>query len=89
MYELYNLLSFMSVNVLFFGATAEITGSRRVEVLVPEPTMADVVFEQVLGEFPALRGHKLLFSVNQEYAPANRIVNDGDELAVFTAVSGG
>jgi molybdopterin synthase catalytic subunit len=42
--------------------------------------------------FPALRqrfGRSLLFALNQEYAPVDRPVNEGDELAVFPPVSGG
>lgn len=48
-------------------------------------------FEQVLEKFPDLRrfGRSLLLAVNQEYAPADREVQDGDELAVFPPVSGG
>jgi molybdopterin synthase catalytic subunit len=34
-------------------------------------------------------GRSLLFAVNQEYAPSDREVRDGDELALFPPVSGG
>jgi molybdopterin synthase catalytic subunit len=45
----------------------------------------------VLKKFPDLDrfGRSLLFAVNQEYARADREVQDGDELAVFPPVSGG
>jgi molybdopterin converting factor small subunit len=33
--------------------------------------------------------HQLLFAVNQEYASGDEPLKNGDELAVFTAVSGG
>ena len=50
---------------------------------------AAAVFEKVLEKFPGLSSHRLLFSVNQEYVSSDTKIRDGDELAVFTAVSGG
>ena len=53
--------------------------------------MQRAAFEQVLAKFPALQrfGRSLLFAINEEYAPADREVRAGDELAVFPPVSGG
>jgi len=79
----------MKVNVLFFGATADVVGKRSLDVPVEDGTPAGAVFDQVLSDFPQLKGHKLLYSVNQEYGAGGKIVGDGDELAIFTAVSGG
>jgi sulfur-carrier protein len=79
----------MKVDVLFFGATADAVGKRRIEMQIDTAATASAVFERVLDEFPGLRGRKLLFSVNQEYAPGEKMVENGDELAIFTAVSGG
>jgi molybdopterin converting factor small subunit len=50
---------------------------------------ADDAFAQVVSAYPQLRSHKLLFAVNEEYIDGDHVVNTGDELAVFTAVSGG
>src|SRR5688572_24601543 len=77
----------MKVNVLFFGATADAVGKRRLVITVAEDSPAQAVFDQVMEEYPGLKSHKLLFSVNQEYARGEALVRDGDELAVFTAVS--
>ena len=79
----------MPVKVLFFGAAADLAGKRlqEIEVAVAEP--ANVIFERILNEHTRLAGHKLHFSVNQQFASGNEIVRDGDELAIFTAVSGG
>jgi molybdopterin converting factor small subunit len=79
----------MKVSVLFFGATADEAGTREVEIDFIENTKADEVFGEIVNRFPRLANHKLLFAVNQEYANGDEIVRDGDELAVFTAVSGG
>ncbi len=82
----------MKVRVLFFGATADAVGEREVEFELDEKPKANQAFEKVLGEFPQLKkdfGKSLLFSVNEEYANGNENINEGDELGIFTAVSGG
>ena len=79
----------MKVNVLFFGATAELVGSRKVETSVPDTALAADVIEQLHAEYPNLRGRNLLFALNEKYTPENTPLNDGDELAIFTPVSGG
>jgi molybdopterin synthase catalytic subunit len=81
----------MRVKILFFGAARDAVGQGEVEFdLAGTPTAASA-FAQVLEGFPDLRrfGRSLLFAVNQEYAAADREVNEGDELAVFPPVSGG
>jgi molybdopterin synthase catalytic subunit len=81
----------MKVKILFFGGARDAVGHGEVEFeLTGDPT-ASSAFAQVLEKFPDLRrfGRSLLFAVNQEYAPADREVKDGDELAVFPPVSGG
>jgi molybdopterin converting factor small subunit len=79
----------MKVSVLFFGATADETGAREVKIDFTENTKANDAFTEIVNKYPRLANHKLLFAVNQEYAKGDEIVRDGDELAVFTAVSGG
>jgi molybdopterin converting factor small subunit len=79
----------MKVKVLFFGATADAAGRHSQEVEVLDGVRSREVFDRILGDYPSLASHRLLFSVNQEYASGNETLNDKDELAVFTAVSGG
>jgi molybdopterin converting factor subunit 1 len=79
----------MKVQVLFFGATADATGEREIELDLAEQAKAADALQQILRKFPQLKSHSLLFAVNQEYAGGDEIVKNGDELAVFTAVSGG
>jgi len=43
----------------------------------------------VVREFPNLENGRFLFALNQEYATPGTRVADGDELAIFTPVSGG
>ena len=80
----------MKVQVLFFGATADAVGEREIEIDLPGETKAEAAFQKILAEYPSLANHKLLFAVNQEYSTGGgETLKNGDELAVFTAVSGG
>jgi len=79
----------MKVRVLFFGATAEETGEREIELDLEDETQAGDAFQEIISAYPNLQKHSLLFAVNQEYANGDRTITDGDELAIFTAVSGG
>jgi molybdopterin synthase sulfur carrier subunit len=83
----------IEVKVLFFGATADSVGEREIEISLDENSNAQNALEQIFAEYPNLeKNHdkkSLHFSVNQEYANGDEMIKDGDELAVFTAVSGG
>lgn len=79
----------MDVTVLFFGAIADAVGSRELELTTDETTTAKSLIDQLSQQHPALGKHKLLIAVNEEYADADTALNDGDEVALFTAVSGG
>jgi len=79
----------IKIRLLFFGATADITGQRRVDVELPPDAKAAEIFKKLISDHPLLAKHRLYFSVNQKYATGDEILNDGDELAIFTAVSGG
>jgi molybdopterin converting factor subunit 1 len=83
--------STISVNVLFFGAARDATGTDEAKLTLNPPHDSQNTFEQVLNTYPDLRrfGKALLFAVNQEYAEPDREISDGDELAIFPPVSGG
>lgn len=79
----------MAVKILFFGATADVTGERELVIENSSSSRAAEIFNQILKRYPQLSSYRLLFSINQQYATGRETVRDGDELAVFTAVSGG
>lgn len=82
----------IQVRVLFFGAARETVGSDELAMSIASPATVGTAFEEVMTAFPSLRqrfGRSLLFAINQEYAPVDRPVREGDELAVFPPVSGG
>ena len=83
----------MKTKVLFFGATADSVGEREVELELPAGTDATGALQILFNQFEGLqRNHnpeQLHFSINQEYSKGPEPIKEGDELAVFTAVSGG
>jgi molybdopterin converting factor small subunit len=79
----------MKVQVLFFGATADAVGEREIEIDLETGAKAADALARIVERFPQLEKHSLLFAVNQEYASGGETIRSGDELAVFTAVSGG
>lgn len=79
----------MNLKVLFFGAAADSANRRNAELKLEPGASAEMAFSKIVEAFPRLRDHKLLFAVNQEYTGGDTILKDGDEFAVFTAVSGG
>ncbi|MGI8495149.1 MAG: MoaD/ThiS family protein [Pyrinomonadaceae bacterium] len=79
----------MKVQVLFFGATADEVGERKIEISIGENIKSREAFDEIIRKFPQLKSHSLLFAVNQEYSSGEEIIKNGDELAIFTAVSGG
>jgi molybdopterin converting factor small subunit len=79
----------INVRVLFFGATASVVGQRSVDLQLPEDSLATTAFDQSVDRFPDLKRHKLLCALNENYLTGQEVLHDGDELAIFTAVSGG
>lgn len=79
----------MVLNVLFFGATADAVGERKIQFDVRDGVTANDAFAEIVSTYPQLRSHKLLFAVNEQYVDGGEIINPNDELAIFTAVSGG
>lgn len=78
----------IQINILFFGAAADAAG-RREMVLETSAETTDALFREVVEAFPKLSAHKLLFALNADYADGSETLRNGDDLAIFTAVSGG
>jgi len=77
----------MAIRVLFFGATAELVGHREIKTDIDG--WASRLLDKIVADYPQLGSQKLLISVNQEHASGETVVRDGDEIAIFTPVSGG
>lgn len=79
----------MTARILFFGLTADIADEREIEVSLSNGSTAKSVLETIRQRIPGLDAHKLHISLNRQFATGEEIVKDGDELAIFAAVSGG
>ena len=77
------------VRVIFFGPIAEIIGKREIVVNANDFSTTRGIFDFICETYPKLVSHRLLYSKNQEYATGEENIQDGDELSIFTAVSGG
>jgi molybdopterin synthase catalytic subunit len=76
----------MRVNVRLFAGLREQAGTSERELELPEGArLADVWAPLDLGEEP----DGLLYAVNKEYAPSERRLSEGDEVALIPPVSGG
>ncbi len=79
----------MRVTLLFFGQTADLAGTRTADHPIAHGATVGEAVAAALSTFPALAGRKLLYALNEEYVAAEAELRDGDQLAIFTAVSGG
>ena len=77
------------IRVIFFGPIAEIIGKREITVDKNDFSTTSDIFDLICETYPKLVSHRLLYSINQEYATGKEIIQDDDELSIFTAVSGG
>ena len=79
----------MHVRILFFGATADLIGRRATDLELANGATAAEAVDKIARSNESFLARKLLVAVNQEYVPSDTKLKDGDELAIFTAVSGG
>lgn len=86
-----NVQGQVSIRVLFFGAARDAVASNQLELSLEAPATVSTAFRKLAEQFSDLErfGRSLLFAVNQEYATADTLLNENDELAVFPPVSGG
>ena len=79
----------VSIRVMFFGATADIVGQRELRLDLSRSDSISSIFDRLLADYHLLSQHQLHFALNQQYATGKEMLQEDDELAIFTAVSGG
>src|SRR3954447_503078 len=81
----------MRVTVLFFGILKDIVGLREESVEIEPNTTVGSLFDHYSQRFETLGNKRpsILFARNQEFAPAETILTDNDEVAFLPPVSGG
>jgi molybdopterin converting factor subunit 1 len=80
----------MQVRVLYFGVLKDMVGHRSCEMDLPEGlSVAELVeFHRAQLASKELWG-SIAVAVNQQYAKAGDVLQDGDEVALLPPVSGG
>jgi molybdopterin converting factor subunit 1 len=79
------------VRVLLFGSVREVVGAEEIELPAGPGETTGSILKSLVGRYPTLApwsGH-LRVAVNREYAPGERAVSAGDEIAIIPPVSGG
>ncbi|MGH9558630.1 MAG: molybdopterin converting factor subunit 1 [Bryobacteraceae bacterium] len=81
----------MRVKVLFFGAIREIVGLREDTIEIKDGARLAKILENYTNRFPKLRdmAGSVVMAHNQQFAPPDAAVYDGDEVALLPPVSGG
>lgn len=81
----------MTITVLLFAGLAEKANGREIHVSLPEQSSVGELLQAVAQQHPALAPlvGSCFVSINHEYAPSDRIVEPGDEIALLPPVSGG
>ncbi|NMP22117.1 MoaD/ThiS family protein [Sulfobacillus harzensis] len=78
-----------NVTVLFFSYAADRMSGRQASYDLPEGMTIGAFFSTHVA--PKLREsmESMMFSINEEWAPPDYVLQDGDRLAVIPPVSGG
>lgn len=80
----------MQIQLLFFGITSDITGSRSEDITVSEGITIKELKEKLLIDYPKLKNNNSFsIALNTEYVNDNAIIKNGDVIALIPPVSGG
>ncbi len=81
----------MQITVRLFAALAESAGVRTFALELPPGARADAVRAALHTRYPQLQAlcERSVVAVNAEYAAADRLLYEGDEVALIPPVSGG
>ncbi len=81
----------MKIKLKLFAMYRDKVGRSELELSVPEGTTVGGVLALLLADYPSLSGlaESTMFAVDQEFASADKVLHDGQELALLPPVSGG
>jgi molybdopterin converting factor subunit 1 len=79
----------MKVTVRCFASVREMLGAESLDVEVAEGTTIQELLELLAERAPDLLRLPLARAVNRAYAPADRVLEEGDEVAFIPPISGG
>ena len=81
----------MKVIINAFSSVKTLCGFAERQIEITEKASVGDAVKILFNEFDGLKiiKDKLLFAVNEEYCNGDKILQDGDTLAIFPPVSGG
>lgn len=81
----------MRIQVRLFATYREIVGSGGFTWTTREGTTLRELVDGIVAKYPRLAGHQrsMLLAVNEDFAPTDRVLSEGDEVALLPPVSGG
>jgi molybdopterin synthase sulfur carrier subunit len=80
----------MKCRIKAFGISREIIGSKLLEMEMPDSQSILDLKKALIEKYPTFESLKSLYiAVNNEYAPEDAILKEGDEIALIPPVSGG
>lgn len=81
----------VNVQLLLFAVLRDIVGSEEQTLRLPVGTRAGEVWQQLRARYVELKDYEAppLTAVNETYATAETVLQDGDRLAFIPPVSGG
>ncbi len=81
----------MRLRIRYFGSASDDAGTSEETIEIPDGTGLKSVHDKLSEMHPAIgkRWNNLLIAVNQSYVSGDAAVKNGDEVAIFPAVSGG
>ncbi len=78
------------MEILCFGIVKEITGASHLQYPISGKSNVEDLKHWIIQQYPELGTlSSLVFAVNNEYAQANQIISEEDEVAIIPPVSGG
>ena len=79
------------VRIRLFAMQRELAGTREVELELPGGSTIDDAWQALVARIPAIAPGRqtVRFARNADYAPAETLLADGDEVAMIPPVSGG
>ncbi len=79
------------LRVLLFSVLRERLGCSELEVCVPAPATGARLLDQLAIQYPTIAAYRkvIRLAVNQEYAAESIELQESDEIALITPVSGG
>jgi len=79
----------MKIKIKLFASCREIAGTNELELQAKKGETVSGIMAALRQRFPRLSLADIMVAVNQEFAPSDYILKDGDEIALLPPVSGG